>query len=298
MTHEETAHDLTESDLPVELAAAVQRLDSLVKRFEEHPDPAVKDRVFELLTCIDAVHRVGLRRLNELLKVAGLQQRAVDDPEVRLLFEMYDLGEGGEETRMAAMVESVRPGLAEMGVQIEIVTATAAVLGVRLIHPPRADPAGLEALQRSLEAVLFDGLPGIQRVVVELATLPPALQNNFVPIGELKLPPKIDWQPVMRLVDIPNLSVRAVQLNAERVLLARLDGDEVYAYRNCCPETPFPLEAGQVSGTLLRCPWHGCTFDLRGGRRIDQSAAGLGVIPSRVQDGQILVGLRAAVLTP
>jgi nitrite reductase (NADH) small subunit len=297
VTHE-PARDLTDSDLPVELAAAVERLDGLVKRFEEHPDPAVKDRVFELLTCIDAVHRVGLRRLNELLKVAGLQKRAVDDPEVRLLFDMYDLGEGGEETRMAAMVESVRPGLAEMGVQIEIVTATPTALAVRLIYPPRADPAGLEALQSSLQAVLFEGLPGVQRVTVELATLPPALQNNFVPIGELKLPPKIDWQPVMGLAELPDLSVRAIQLNSERVLLAHLDGDEVYAYRNCCPETPFPLEAGQVSGTLLRCPWHGCTFDLRGGRRVDQSAPGLGVIPSRVQDGQIYVGLPHAAVTP
>ena len=47
-----------DSELPTELAAAIDRLDQLVTRFEAHPDPAVKDRVFELLMGND----VGPRR--------------------------------------------------------------------------------------------------------------------------------------------------------------------------------------------------------------------------------------------
>jgi hypothetical protein len=122
-----------------DVAAAVERLDRLVKRFEEHPDPVVKDLVFELLSAVDAVHRIGLRRLNELLKVAGLQHRATDDPEVRLLFDLYDLGEGGDEARCAAVVESVKPGLDARGVQIELVASTATTIRVRLTCPPHAE---------------------------------------------------------------------------------------------------------------------------------------------------------------
>ena len=99
------------TELPEDVAAAVQRLDELVKSFEEHPDPAVQERAFELLQCVDSMHRAGLRRLNDLLKTVGLQRRAIDDPEVRLLFDLYDLGEGGVQSRAEAVVESMRPSM-------------------------------------------------------------------------------------------------------------------------------------------------------------------------------------------
>jgi nitrite reductase/ring-hydroxylating ferredoxin subunit len=283
--------DAEPDPLPPEVAAAVNRLDQLVKRFEEHPDPAVKDRVFELLSCVDAVHRVGLRRLNELLKVAGLQQRAVDDPEVRLLFDLYDLGEGGDEARTAAVVDSVRPGLGAMGVQIELIESTATAIRVQLTCPPHAEQSGLDDLRTSLEQALLDGLPGVNRVDIDMVALPPALQNNFVPIAALTMPPKLVWQPVIAFSDLLPGGVRGFELDDQRVLLANLGAGEVYAYRNNCPETPFPLEAAAVEGNTLRCPWHGCRFDLRGGRRLEAAGPGLGVIPVRVDDGMIVVSL-------
>jgi nitrite reductase/ring-hydroxylating ferredoxin subunit len=285
--------DAEPDPLPPEVAAAVSRLDQLVKRFEEHPDPAVKDRVFELLSCVDAVHRVGLRRLNELLKVAGLQQRAVDDPEVRLLFDLYDLGEGGDEARTAAVVDSVRPGLGAMGVQIELIESTATAIRVQLTCPPHAEQGGLDDLRTSLEQALLDGLPGVNRVDIDMVALPPALQNNFVPIAALTMPAltKLVWQPVIAFSDLLPGGVRGFELDDQRVLLANLGAGEVYAYRNNCPETPFPLEAATVEGNTLRCPWHGCRFDLRGGRRLETTGPGLGVLPVRVEDGMIVVSL-------
>jgi nitrite reductase/ring-hydroxylating ferredoxin subunit len=83
---------MTEGALPPELAAAVGHLDDLARDFEQHPDRSVQERGIELLRCVDAVHRPGLRRLAALLETAGLLPRALDDPRVRLLFELYDLG--------------------------------------------------------------------------------------------------------------------------------------------------------------------------------------------------------------
>ena len=77
--------------LPDELAATVMRVDELVRHFEEYPDPLVNGPAVELLQLIDGLHRSGLRRLADLLRAAGLQQRALDDAEVRLLYELYDL---------------------------------------------------------------------------------------------------------------------------------------------------------------------------------------------------------------
>ena len=84
---------MTDEPLPDALAAAVLRVDALVRHFEEHPDPAVRDEVVELLQQVDGLHRGGLRRLASLLRAAGLERRALDDAEVRLLYTLYDLEE-------------------------------------------------------------------------------------------------------------------------------------------------------------------------------------------------------------
>jgi hypothetical protein len=84
---------VVDEPLPAELAATVLRVDELVRHFEEHPDPFLRDQVVELLQRVDGLHRPGLRRVAELLRAAGLERRALDDAEVRLLYTLYDLGE-------------------------------------------------------------------------------------------------------------------------------------------------------------------------------------------------------------
>src|SRR4051794_27702270 len=55
--------------LPPEVEAAVARLDELVQQFEAYPEFKVQSSVFELLQCVDTIHRAGMQRLGELLKV-------------------------------------------------------------------------------------------------------------------------------------------------------------------------------------------------------------------------------------
>jgi nitrite reductase/ring-hydroxylating ferredoxin subunit len=197
------------------------------------------------------------------------------------------------------VVDSVKPGLEAMGVQIELLESSAAAIRVQLTYPPHADQSGLDDLRTSLEQVLLSALPGVTRVDVDLVASPPALQNNFVPIAALTLLPviKLQWQPLLAVSDVPPGEVRGFALGDERVLVANLGGGEVYAYRNNCPETPFPLDRGSVDGGTLRCPWHGCQFDLRGGRRLETQGPGLGVIPVRVDNGMIVVSVPLALPT-
>lgn len=73
-------------------------------------------------------------------------------------------------------------------------------------------------------------------------------------------------------------------------MLARL-GSEVYAYKDGCPPgSPLTLQKGRLEGETLVCPWHGCRYDLRTGKR--QDAAGkLQVLPVAVRDGEIIVAV-------
>ena len=84
---------MPERDLGPALAAAVERLDALIAAYEAEPDPATRERAFELLQAVDAVHRPGLARLAALLDQLDPAARGqvLDDPAVRLLLEMYEL---------------------------------------------------------------------------------------------------------------------------------------------------------------------------------------------------------------
>ncbi len=283
-----------EGALPDEVRAAVERLDALVKRFEEHPEPAGEGGVAELLQCVDTIHRAGLRRIAELLQVAGLERRALDDPEVRLLFDLYDLGEGGEQVRADAVLQTVRPELEGYGAGLELIEADRGSVRLRVSLPPEVGAQGAEALRGLAERAFAEALPGV-KVTADLAS-PPA-PTNFVPLTALRLPPRptIDWQSVLSVADIPEGCVHALVVDDEPVLLAKVGG-EVYAYRNACPGSPMPLESGRVEDGVLACPWHGCRFDLRGGRRVDRGdAPGLGVVPVRVEDGEVRVGIARSV---
>jgi hypothetical protein len=81
------------SEPPDVLGYAVEQLDEMVESFENDPEPTVRERAITLLQAVDAVHRPGLARLAAYVDAfgPGLRERALADPAVRLLFELYDL---------------------------------------------------------------------------------------------------------------------------------------------------------------------------------------------------------------
>jgi len=70
-------------DLLAQIATMIEDLEHL-----EEPD--LRDRVFNALQAIDALHREALHRLVRLFKEGVLEQVATD-PAIRTLLEMYDL---------------------------------------------------------------------------------------------------------------------------------------------------------------------------------------------------------------
>lgn len=65
-------------------------VNGLVTEIERLPDEATRERVFDLLQGIDAIHREGLSRLVRLFK-EGVLQQVITDPAIRTLMELYDL---------------------------------------------------------------------------------------------------------------------------------------------------------------------------------------------------------------
>lgn len=84
---------MSQPEPPTTLEMAVQQLDEMIESFEQDPEPTVRERAITLLQAVDAVHRPGIARLAAILDAAGpsLRERALSEPAIRLLFELYEL---------------------------------------------------------------------------------------------------------------------------------------------------------------------------------------------------------------
>lgn len=275
--------------LPESVEAALRQLDDLVELFQRHPDPTVQARAIALLQCVDAVHRPGLRRLADLLQVAGLRRRALDDPEVGLLFDLYDLDQDGEQVRVEAVLDAaVRPYVESHGGRLEVVQVDAGVVTVRLSGACHGCAGSAATLHHLVEQSLRDAMPDFVRLEVDEP--PPRTPTNFIPLGSIAERPRLTWHPTVRLEQVPPGGMLGIEVVGEMVVLVDAGGD-LYAYRDACPGTPFPLRGGRVELDAVICPWHGCRFAARGGRRLDNDGPGLGVVPVAVENGLVRIGV-------
>jgi Fe-S cluster biogenesis protein NfuA len=174
--------------LPAEVAAAVHRLDDLVRAFDNHPDATTQDLFVEVLRTVDVLHRGALRRLAALLEARGLRAEALADPQVALLFDLYgrdDDDDDDERSRAEDVVARVRPLVEAHGGRIEVVAAEDGVVTIRLLGAaePRSEPAA--ALRGLVEEALRAELPEFVRM--DLTPPPPRQRPGpvLIPLSAL-----------------------------------------------------------------------------------------------------------------
>lgn len=138
------------------LGPLLDRLEELLADVER--DEQVRDRVFELLDGVDAVHRLAVIRLAAALGDAlpGLRR---GDAAVDWLFEAYGVGVDDVEAASAAL-DQVRPYLHEHGGEVEVLTVEQGVVRVRLIGACSGCTSAAETLRFGVEEALRENLPG------------------------------------------------------------------------------------------------------------------------------------------
>ncbi len=73
------------------------------------------------------------------------------------------------------------------------------------------------------------------------------------------------WHRIAALSDCPpGASLEAVA-GENIVALFNVDG-QFFALDGVCPHQGGPLAAGQVTGCIVTCPWHGWQFDVQTGQ--------------------------------
>jgi nitrite reductase/ring-hydroxylating ferredoxin subunit len=110
-------------------------------------------------------------------------------------------------------------------------------------------------------------------------------------------------------VDALTPGTKQVVKLAERSLLLLNESGNIYAVDSICPHLKLPLKKAKVTpdGSLV-CPWHRSEFDLATGNVKSwcpfppvvgnvlgkmSSEKTLGVFPTKIEDGQILVDISA-----
>ncbi|MDQ6634182.1 MAG: Rieske 2Fe-2S domain-containing protein [Gemmatimonadota bacterium] len=298
---------MTAESTPVEPTAeaadVLAEAEQLIAALTAHPDPAVGAATSTLLHHIDTVHRSALAHLmGAIQSMAGdaFVNRLTGDPAIRLLLMSYDLLAVDRRTLAEEAIDAVRGHLHAHGVDVELVEVLGGVISVRIHGVARDDPS-YAGVVRDIEEALRAGLLGFQELEIHdgKGARPAPADSSFLPAASLQRAFRPVYRDAGRADDFAPGTMRGVTIDGVGVLLVRVD-DEFFAVRNACGESPLPLDYSTLDGTVLRCSWHGCCYDVRTGHRLDRPDAAreelLNVLPVRVSDGmvQVVVGTTRA----
>jgi nitrite reductase (NADH) small subunit/3-phenylpropionate/trans-cinnamate dioxygenase ferredoxin subunit len=161
--------------------------------------------------------------------------------------------------------------------------------GKGLIDRVAADPAVKTLF------VLYDLIPSEPlRPVVSSGQVTQPYTGGFIPVESVRLRgAPTDWKVAFAQPDLPSGSLQAIEIDGTPVLLCSTE-EGVFAYRNSCGGGALPLHLGALSGGEIHCPWHGCRYEVRTGKRLDGAGPDLEPFQVAVRDGMIHVAPRSA----
>ncbi|HKB27303.1 MAG TPA: Rieske 2Fe-2S domain-containing protein [Methylomirabilota bacterium] len=99
-------------------------------------------------------------------------------------------------------------------------------------------------------------------------------------------------QPFVRVADLseirPGSSKLVVGPFDKPMALFNVDG-EISAINAVCPHRGGPLAEGTLTGSVVSCPWHGWSFDVRTGRPDHPGGHSVAAYQVRVEGGAVYV---------
>ena len=102
-----------------------------------------------------------------------------------------------------------------------------------------------------------------------------------------------NWTDILALEDIPRLGSRIVRTDTMDVAVFRTADDRIFALRDACPHKGGPLSQGIVHGTSVTCPLHNWKIDLASGEALGPDEGCTNVFETRVENGRILLAVKA-----
>lgn len=154
------------------LGPLLDRLEELLEAIENVPEE-VRDRAFELLDGVDAVHRLAIVRLARALGPETLRLLRAQDAAIGWLFEAYGVSVGSVQDADTAL-DGVRPYLHEHGGEVRVLAVTDGVVRVQLMGACSGCTSASATLRHGVEEALRENLPGFVAMDVAPADGAPA----------------------------------------------------------------------------------------------------------------------------
>jgi nitrite reductase (NADH) small subunit len=99
-----------------------------------------------------------------------------------------------------------------------------------------------------------------------------------------------DFVKVATTSDIPPGSGKTFEVGDKPIALFNCDGT-FYAIDDTCPHQGGPLGEGEVVGTVVTCPWHEWSYDVRSGVNTDDPNCKVSAYPVKIEGNDVLVAL-------
>jgi nitrite reductase/ring-hydroxylating ferredoxin subunit/Fe-S cluster biogenesis protein NfuA len=269
------------------LAAAVDRAMERVGQLPEE----FREVTLKLKEALEALNAQALTTLVRLLRQdprgEELLYEALDQPEVYQLFLSHGIIQPSLESRVAQVLELVRPYVRSHGGDVELVEVQGDTAFVRLHGSCSGCSMSAQTLKHGVEAAITGRIPEIRRVqeVKEEAVA------GFIPLEQIALGGTLEglgWVQGPPAKTLREGEPYRLQTQGYDVLLVRLEG-RVFAYRNRCPHMGMTLDKGICDSGILTCPWHGLRFDLSSGECVSAPHVQLEPFPLRIEDDVIWV---------
>ncbi|MET4146008.1 NifU family protein [Arthrobacter sp. UYCo732] len=272
-----------------------------------------RGRAEDLVRQVTDMYGSGLERMLEILDEqgkldAGTLAALAADELVSGLLIIHGLHPESMETRVAGALDSVRPYLGSHGGDVELLDISPeGVVRLKLLGTCQGCPSSSVTLKFAVEEAIETAAPevtAIQVVEAEKHAATPAL----IPVDALMVrlnsadQPEGSWEPVPGIADLEPGDVAGFQVGGYSLLACRT-GQDVYAYRDCCPRCAGPMAgaalqralAAPAGGGLLRCPTCHAHFDVRqAGSCLEDRTLHLDPLPLLVRGGVMSVAVPAA----
>jgi len=281
------------------LAEAVDRAVAEIMALE----PAMRAKALAVKSAIEAFHKGGLTTIVKRLKAdprgKEILFELVDEPHVHALFSMHGIVRADLTTRVARVIEMVRPYMQSHGGDVTLVEVRDGKAFVQLSGSCQGCSMSAATLRDTVEESLREHVPEIEGVevvptepepAVEPAVFQIALPGAAAAAGGGSAAEGAGWVAGPPVAGITAEKPVAFEAGETKVIVVR-SKEGLRAFRNACGHVGLPLDraACDLEAGTLTCPWHGFTFDTDTGGCFSSPACRLAPFPLREQDGIVWV---------